>query len=87
MTRGLPERTPEANFAAMPRKTLFMASQPKLNGEELRRRCLITCSMGVNLYTFVGALAPTMAQIGTHNGFWAPTKIIKAPTMALPLGQ
>ena len=36
--------------------------------------------MDVNLYTFVGARAPTMAQMGTHNRFWAPTKIIKAPT-------
>ena len=37
--------------------------------------------MGVNLYTFVGVQwTPTMAQMGTHNGFWAPTKNIKATT-------
>ena len=42
--------------------------------------------MGVNLYTFMGARALTMAQIGTHNGFWAPRKIINAPTTVLPLG-
>ena len=41
--------------------------------------------MDVNWYTFLGARAPTMAQMDTHNGFWAPTKIIKAPTTVLPL--
>ena len=42
--------------------------------------------MGVNLYTFVGTPAPTMAQMGTHNSC-ASTKIIKAPTRALLLGH
>ena len=41
--------------------------------------------MGVNLYTFVGARAPTMAQMGTHKDYqgthkgfttWAPTIVL-----------
>ena len=44
-------------------------------------------AMGVNLYTFGGVRAPAMAQMGTHNSFWAPTKIVKAPTRVVLLGQ
>ena len=39
--------------------------------------------MGVNLYTFVGARAPTMLEWTPIMGLWAPTKISKAPTMGL----
>ena len=51
-------------------------------------------SMGVNLYTFVGARAPTMLKLAPTMFkwaptmvLWAPTKIIRAPTMVLPLGH
>ena len=54
-------------------------------GNRLRAVCV--AAMGVNLYAFVGARAATMAQMGTHNGFRAPTYIIKAPTTILPLGH
>ena len=43
--------------------------------------------MGVNLYTFVGARAPTMLKWAPTMVLWAPTKIIKAPTTVLPLGH
>ena len=64
---------------AKPRAIMLMRSSPE-------GYCDVT-DMGVNFYTFVGARAPTMAQMGTHNVFWAPTKVMKAPTMVLPLGH
>ena len=41
---------------------------------------IYVCMHGCQFVYFLGAQAPTMAQMGTHNGLWAPTKIIKAPT-------
>ena len=59
----------------------------KTRGEAGTTGISMVLFMGVNLYTFVGARAPTMPQMGTHNSFWAPTKIIEAPTRVLLLGH
>ena len=54
-------------------------------------QCFVEMAMGVNLYTFVGARVPTMAQMGTHNGFtvWVSlgTHTVWAPTIVLIIVQ